>query len=88
MFFRFNGKDEISLDEYPFEILAWLSPYIEAIVESEEFEMMTTIELDSTFEALNPYTLCIPLIIYRNSGIPLGMLVSITESTSLYSLFF
>lgn len=63
MFFKFNVKDEISLDEYPFEILAWLSPYLEPIIESGEFDIMTAIELDSTFDALDPYTICVPVII-------------------------
>lgn len=88
MFFKFSSNDEISLDEYPFQIIAWLTPYLESIIESEDFDLMTTIELDSTFDALDPYTICIPVIIYRNSGIPLGMLISISESASLYSLFF
>lgn len=49
---------------------------------------MTTLELDATLDALEPYIICFPVIIYRNTSIPLGLLISISESTSLYSLFF
>lgn len=89
MLFNFqNPNEEISIDIYPFKIFSWLSPYLKQIVESDEFNIMTTIELDATFDALEPYVICIPVIINRNTGIPLGLLVSISESTSLYSLFF
>ena len=87
-YFIFKSKEEISLDEYPFKVFAWFSPYFDLIIESQEFDVMTTVELDSTFTALDPYTMCIPTIIYRNSSIPLGLLASISESTSLYSIFF
>lgn len=40
---------------------------------------MPTIELDATFQALETYVICILLITYRNSGIPLGILASISE---------
>ena len=88
-YFKFQSKEEIDLDQYPFEVFSWMSPYFDMIVESEEFDkVMTTIELDSTFDALEPYRICIPVIIYRNTGIPLGILASIEEYTSLYSMFF
>lgn len=87
-YFKFKNTEEIEIGEYPYKIFSWLSPYLDSIIESPEFQLMTTVELDSTFDALNPYTICIPILIYRNSGIPLGILASITESASLYSLFF
>lgn len=40
---------------------------------------MPTIELYATFQALETYVICILLITYRNSGIPLGILASISE---------
>lgn len=49
---------------------------------------MITLELDATFDGLEPYVTCIPAIIYRNTSIHLGLLISISESTSLYSFFF
>lgn len=49
--------------------------------------MMPTIELDATFQAFETYVICNLLIIYRNSGIPLGILASISEKKN-YSLFF
>ena len=41
-----------------------------------------------TFDALDPYILCIPQMMYRNTGIPIAILVSQTVKSSLYSLFF
>ena len=69
-------------------MFAWFSPYFDAKIELEKFNVMTTIELDSTFTALEPYTIRVPTIIYWNSSIPLGLLASTSESTSVYSLFF
>lgn len=86
--FKFHSNEQIDLNEFPFGIFAWLTSYLFDIVNSEYFDYATTIELDATFQALSPYKICIPLLIYRNSGIPLGILASPSEKVSLYSLFF
>lgn len=86
--FKFHPKESINLTEYPFEVFAYFSPYFEEIVESTQFEIATTIELDATFRVLSPYALCIPTVIFRNTGIPLGILISPSEKTSLYCMFF
>ncbi|KAK8882255.1 hypothetical protein M9Y10_002086 [Tritrichomonas musculus] len=87
-FFRFHNNEDISLDDYPFQIFSWFSPYLDFIINSDQFDLITTVELDATFEALDPYVICVPHLIYRNTGIPIGILVSLSESASLYSIFF
>lgn len=87
-FFRFHNSEEISLDDYPFQIFSWFSPYLDFIINSDQFNLITTIELDATFNALDPYVISVPHLIYRNTGIPIGILVSLSESASLYSIFF
>lgn len=87
-YFRFFSEEEISIDDFPFQIFCWFSPYFDLIVKSEQFKNMTTIELDVTFSALDPYKICIPLLIFRNTGIPLGIIASVSETASLYSIFF
>ena len=84
-YFKFITNDSVNL---PFNVFTWFSPFFKAIVQSEQFRQMTTIELDGTFSALEPYVICVPQIIFRNTGIPLGIMASSTESCSLYSLFF
>lgn len=76
------------MDDYPFQIFSWFSPYLDFIINSDQFNLITTVELDATFEALDPYVICVPHLIYRNTGIPIGILVSLSESTSLCSIFF
>lgn len=87
-YFRFHSDEEISIDDFPFNIFCWFSPYFDHIIKTEEFAQMKTVELDATFSALAPYKICIPLLIYRNTGIPIGILASISESAALYSMFF
>lgn len=88
MLIKFEPKETIDLNEYPLGIFTWFSPYFDQIVDSWQFNRATTIELDGTFTALAPYVICVPQLIFRNSGIPLGLMISISESASLYSIFF
>lgn len=87
-YFRFHSNEDINSSEFPFQIFCWFSPFFDSIVKSEYFHLIKTVELDATFSALEPYVISIPLLIYRNTGIPIGLLASVSESTSLYSLFF
>ena len=86
--FRFHPTEEVDLNQYQFGIFSWFSPYFLDIVKSHQFEQATTIELDATFRALAPYAICVPHLIFRNTGIPLAILISPSEKTSLYSIFF
>lgn len=88
MLFIFNSSEPIDEKQFPFGVFSWLTPYFNDIVSSQYFEYAATIELDATFQVLAPYKICVPLLIYRNSGIPLGILVSPSEKFSLYSMFF
>lgn len=87
-FFKFKSNETLSIDEYPFHIFAWFPSFFYSILHSDKFDQMSTIELDGTFEALDPYVLCIPQLIYRNTGIQIAILVSISEKSSLYSIIF
>lgn len=51
-------------------------------------DMTSTIGLDATFRVLGPFKLCVPQCIIQNTGVPLGVLVSKSESFKLYSLLF
>ena len=73
--FKCNKKDVFAF--------AWLNPYIDQI-----FDLGKTIELDGTFRVLFPYVACIPQMVFKNTGIPLGILAGPSESSNLYSLFF
>ncbi len=86
--FKFIPAVPLDNAEYPLGVFTWFSPFFEGIVESDQFDLSTTIELDATFKALEPYAICIPQLIFRNTGIPLGLMVAPSESTSLYSMFF
>lgn len=86
--YKFHPKEKVDPTEYPLEVFAYFTPYFQSIVESNQFNISTTIELDATFSALSPYVLCVPTLIFRNSGIPLGILISPSEKTSLYCMFF
>lgn len=86
--FKFQPMEGIDLNEYPFGVFTWFSPYFIEITKSYKFEYATTIEFDATFTALAPYTICIPQLIFRNTGIPLGLMISPSEKTSLYAMFF
>ena len=48
-------------------------PVFEGIVESDQFSLTTTIELDATFKAIEPNAICIRQLIFRNTGIPFGI---------------
>ena len=81
-------KEKININDYPFEIFCWFSPYFDLIFRSEGFGLITTVELDVTFRALKPYVICVPLLKFHNRSIPLGILASVSEKSSLYCLFF
>ena len=78
--YKFHPKEKVDPTEYPLEVFAYFTPYFQSIVESKQF--------DATFSALSPYVLWVPTLIFRNSGIPLGFLISPSEKTSLYCMFF
>lgn len=46
------------------------------------------IELDTSFKAVDPQVYVVPQLIYRNSGLPLALIVGPTECSQLYALFY
>jgi hypothetical protein len=45
------------------------------------------VELDASFYALRPYAYIIPFAVYRNFGIPIGLIVVPTERAEAYQLY-
>lgn len=64
-------------------MFAWFHPYMFDIINHS-----SVIGLDATFRVLRPFACCIPQLIFRNTGVPLGLLVGPHENSLLYSLFF
>jgi hypothetical protein len=45
------------------------------------------IMIDSTFKAMKPYVIAIPIAILRNSYMPLGISIALTEDARIYGIF-
>ena len=65
--------------------IIWISPYVKSIILDN---YISCIEWDSTFKSARPYTLCIPMAIYKNVGIPLGFIIGVSENSHLYQQIF
>jgi hypothetical protein len=50
-------------------------------------DLCSYIELDATFTALSPYTLCVPLAIIQNEAFPIGFVAGPTERACLFHIF-
>ena len=55
---------------------------------SELINESNFIEIDASFDALDPFVYCIPLAIIHNESFPLGVSVGPTENSMLYTQFF
>ena len=51
-------------------------------------DLSSTVDLGTSFHALAPDVFCVPQLVYRNTGLPLGIIVGPSESADLYSMFF
>lgn len=78
-----SDDGQFTCDNENVEMFAWFNQYFDNFLTKG-----TSIELDTTFRALNPFVAAIPQIIVNNTGVPLCILVGSTESSALYSLFF
>jgi hypothetical protein len=63
--------------------LNWMAPWA-----GDEFGKCNFVELDTSFTALKPYVYAIPFAIRANEGVPLGLIIGLSESIELYKLFF
>lgn len=81
--FVYKGYSDYNYAGEPVIGFVWLHSNFESIM-----QLGSTIELDSSFAVLKPSVYCIPQLIYRNTGFPLALIVGLTESSDLYSLFF
>lgn len=79
----YKGYGHYNYKEEPVIGFTWFHSNFENII-----NLGTTIELDATFTVLKPSIFCIPQMIFRNTGFPLGLIVGPTESSDFYSLFF
>lgn len=81
--FLYKGHGLYNYKGEPVIAFVWFHSNFESIM-----ELGKTIELDCLFKALSPDVYCIPQIIYKNTGFPVGIIVGPKESSDLYSLFF
>lgn len=65
------------------QCLVWIPSYIKDYISIGSY-----IQIDASFYALHPYVYSIPLLIYNNSSIPLGIVMGPSESEKLYDLIY
>jgi len=63
----------------------WISPFAKSIIMNKN---VSCIQLDTTFKSVKPYSMCIPMAIIHNVGVPLGCVIGSTENTDLYESFY
>jgi len=63
----------------------WISPFAKSILMNKN---VSCIQLDTTFKSVKPYSMCIPMAIIHNVGVPLGCVIGPTENTDLYESFY
>jgi len=63
----------------------WVSPFAKSILMNKN---VSCIQLDTTFKSVKPYSMCIPMAIIHNVGVPLGGVIGPTENTDLYESFY
>jgi hypothetical protein len=62
--------------------VCWIAPWVLQGVERAQY-----FEFDASFEALSPYCYSVPTAVVHNYGIPLGLVITPTERTASYNLF-
>lgn len=65
------------------QCLVWIPSYINDFI-----GMGSYIQIDASFYALSPYVYSIPLLIYNNASIPLGIIMGPSENEKLYEIFY
>lgn len=73
----------LQFEEYSIKALVWIHKISFHII-----KLIYCIELDASFKAAKPNVFASPMAIYRNTGIPLGLIIGHKECSKLYSLFF
>lgn len=70
----FNGQ--------PVVTLTWIAPWAADALRRADYY-----ELDCSFQALRPFVYSVPMVISRNVGIPIGLVVAPTERARVFALF-
>lgn len=65
------------------QYLIWIAPWISALLKITGY-----IQIDASFYALHPYVYSVPLFIYDNAAIPLGIVLGPSESSHLFDVFY
>ena len=81
--FLVKGDGFLEFEGNPIKALVWIPS-----VAFELLHLSNCIELDTSFFATKPNVFSVPMLIYCNTGIPLGLIVGPTESSEFYTLFY
>ena len=65
------------------QCLVWIPLFIEQLLNVGSY-----IQLDASFYALRPYVFSLPLLIYNNASILIGIVVGLSESVILYDVLY
>jgi ankyrin repeat protein len=73
---QYSGKSVV--------VFVWIAPWTPDFL----FNSLNVYsELDASFEALDPYCCCVPTVVSRNVGVPLGLVICPTERAAMYEAF-
>jgi hypothetical protein len=72
--FTYKGRDVLSI--------TWIPPWAAHV-----YEISSYLQLDCSFRATRPAAYCVPQAIIRNFAVPLGFIVTPTESEKTYTWF-
>lgn len=78
-----NNNQLLRYNNQSVQCLCWINPNIVNYIKIGSY-----IQLDASFYALHPYTYSIPLLIYKNTSIPLGLVMGPSESEQLYETIY
>ena len=81
--FFVKGKGPFTFKGESIAFFCWIHPYFNNFLNK-----CYAIELDTTFKVLKPFKTCIPQLIVKNTGVPLGIISGPSESFYLYSMLF
>jgi hypothetical protein len=81
----------VSAPDYPLRysgqsvvVFVWIAPWAPQFLLDS---LNGYLELDASFEALNPDGHCVPTVVSRKVGVPLGLVICPTERTAMYEAF-
>lgn len=81
--FLIPGNGTFRFDNEEVKAFCWLPDIINNLL-----ILGCCIELDCSFKAVEDNVFCVPMIIYRNTGIPIGLITGPSECSQLYSMLY